>query len=205
MSTPQIDQNPNVTTSADPIPPKPLRLWPGVIAVVLQWLLWFVVPVVIPSATMGAMLGAIICALAVLVWWLFFSRAPWLERIGVIVLMVVAVILTKRIVHPSIAGGMMGMMLPVYVIPALCLALVAAALASRRWSTGLRRVAMMGAILVACAAFTLLRTGGITADADSDIHWRWTRTSEERLLAQTGDEPTTPANATTATLPVPVG
>jgi len=35
--------------------------------------------------------------------------------------------------------------------------------------------------------FTLIRTGGLTSEFDNDIHWRWTKTPEERLLAQTGD------------------
>src|SRR4030095_15187099 len=50
-------------------------------------------------------------------------------------------------------------------------------------------------IVLSCATLTLLRTGGITGDAKSDLHWRWTKTPEQRLLAQTGDEPTTPGNA----------
>ena len=144
---------------------------------------------------MIGVLGGLVCALAVLVWWLFFSRAPWVERLGAIVLMVVAVIATKRIVHPSIAGGMMGMMLPVFSIPVLCLALVAALVAARRLSNGLRRIVMFGAILLACGAFLLIRTGGITASAQSDLHWRWTKTPEERLLAQAADEPATPTSA----------
>jgi len=86
------------------------------------------------------------------------------------------------------------MMLPVYAIPALSLALVAAAVASRRLSSGPRRALMIGAILLACGVFTLIRTGGITGDADSDLHWRWTKSPEERLLAQAGDEPTTPTS-----------
>ncbi len=102
--------------------------------------------------------------------------------------MVLAVVATKRIVHQSIAGGMMGMMLPVFAIPALSLALVAAAVASRRQSSGPRRAWIIGAIVVACAGLTLLRTGGITGDAVSDLHWRWTETPEERLLAQAGKE-----------------
>jgi outer membrane protein assembly factor BamB len=93
---------------------------------------------------------------------------------------------------------MMGMMLPVFSIPVLSLALVAAAVASRRLSSGLRRAVMIGAILVTCGVFTLIRTGGITAAAVSDLHWRWTKTPEERLLAQAGDEPTTPTSASAA-------
>jgi len=125
----------------------------------------------------------------VLLWWLFLSRAPWAERLGAIVLMVVAVVATKRVVHPSIAGGMMGMLLPVFSIPALSLALVGSAAASRRLSRGPRRAVMVASILLACGAFTLLRTGGITGDAGSDFHWRWTPTPEERLLARLRDEP----------------
>ena len=81
------------------------------------------------------------------------------------------------------------MMFPIYAIPVLSLALVAWAVASRRLSNGPRRASMVAAILLACGVFTLLRTGGITGDADSDFHWRWTQTPEERLLAQAGDEP----------------
>jgi outer membrane protein assembly factor BamB len=169
---------------------KPLRLWPGVVALVLQWLGWFVVPIVVPAALLYGMMGALFCGLAIVGWWVFFSRAPWAERVGAIVLMVVAVVATKRVVHQSIAGGMMGMMLPIFAIPALSLALVASAVASRRLSIGLRRASMAAAILLACGVFTIVRTGGITGDANSDFHWRWSKTPEERLLAKAGDEPT---------------
>lgn len=201
MPTPQIKENPNVTQSAaNPILKKSLRLWPGVVAVALQWLLWFVVPMVAPQALIFGMLGGLVCALAVVVWWLFFSRAAWVERIGAIVLMIVTVVLTKLIVHSSIAGGMMGMMLPIYSIPVLSLALVAAAAASRHLTSGPRRAVMIGAILLGCGVFTLIRTEGITGEARSDLHWRWTKTPEERLLAEAGDEPTTPTSFSTAAL-----
>ena len=168
---------------------KPLRLWPAVVAVVLQWLLWFVIPFLFPATMMWGMMGALVCALAILLWWLFFSRAPWVERVGAIILMVVAVIATKRFVHPSIAGAMMGMMLPIFSIPFLSLALVASAAIGRRLSTWPRRGLIAGSILLACGVFTLVRTGGITGEARSDIHWRWTKTPEERLLAQVANEP----------------
>jgi outer membrane protein assembly factor BamB len=173
---------------------KPLRLWPGVAAVVLQWLLWLVVPFVFPDTISVAFLGGLIGGQAVVLWWVFFSRAPWSERLGALALMIVAVAGTSRIVHPSIANGMMGMMLVIYAIPALSLALVAGAAASRGLSDGRRRILMAGAILFACGTFTLIRTGGVAGDYRSDITWRWAQSPEERLLSQSREEPKAPAS-----------
>lgn len=185
MSTPQSDQANR----------KKLRVWPGVAVVAVQWLAWFVIPLMFPKLAVFGVLTGLICGLLVLIWWLFFSRAPWLERIVAIVLMVVAVIATKRIVHPSIAGGMMGMMLPVFAIPLLSLALVVSVAVTRGFSDMARRMAMVAAILIACGVFIFLRTGGMTGDAHSDLHWRWTKTPEERLLAHAADEPTAPPSS----------
>ena len=179
MATAQIDQ---------PIRKKPLRLWPGVIAALLLCVLRFVIPIFLSESAMLGVLGGLACGLAILVWWLFFSRAPWSERLGAIVLMVVGVLATSRIVHESIANGMMGMMLPIFAIPVLSLALVAWAVASRRLASGPRRASMVAAIGLACGVFMLLRTGGISGEGGSDFHWRWSQTPEQRLLAQAGNE-----------------
>jgi len=188
----------NIAKTDEPTPRKPLRLWPGVVAAVLILLVMFAVPIVIPGATMFGMLGGVAGGLAVVVWWAFFSRAPWSERVGAIVLMIVAVFATKRIVDQSIANAGMGMMLPIFAIPILGLALVAWAVASRRLSDGFRRASMVGAILLACGVFTVVRTGGVNGDGVPDLHWRWTQTPEERLLSQVRDEPAAaPAAATT--------
>ncbi len=174
--------------SAAPVPHKPLRLWPGVVAAVLLCMVRYVSPLIFPEAGAVALIGGILGALAIVVWWLFFSRAPWLERLGALVLMTVAPVVMMRIVHESIATGMMGMMLPLYSVPAMSVALAAWAVSTRRFSSGLRRTSLVAAILLACGAFALLRTDGVRG-AGSDIHWRWTPTSEERLLSQTTDEP----------------
>jgi outer membrane protein assembly factor BamB len=177
-----------IAQTVEPKLRKPLRLWPGVVIVVLQLLVWVIAPIVMPDAGGTAVLGGLAGGLAVIVWWLCFSRARWFERVGALVLMVGALFGTSRIVHPSLANGMMGMMLPVMAIPVLGLALVVSAAASRRLSSGARRASMVAAILLGCGVFTLLRTGGITGDADSDFHWRWAKTPEERLLTQGGEE-----------------
>ncbi len=185
-----------------PTPRKPLRLWPGVILVVLQWLAWFVVPALVPrAAAIGLAVGAV-CALAIVLWWLLFSRAPWIERVAALVLIVIALIGTKRIVHPSIAGGGMGMLLYIIAIPVMSLALVAWALITRRFSAAPRRAAFIVTLLIACGVFTTIRTGGLTAEFDNDIHWRWSKTPEELLLARASEEPaptTAPAAAPTTT------
>jgi outer membrane protein assembly factor BamB len=179
-------------------PRKPLRLWPGVVAVGLQWLPLLILPIFAPDLAMFGLLGGAAGGLVVIVWWLFFSRAPWSERVGALVLMPVAVIATKRIVHESIENAGMGMMIFIFAIPVLSLALVAWAAASRRLSSGPRRVSMVATILLACGVFTLVRTGGITGNGVSDLHWRWTPTPEQRLLAQTGDEPLASARSASA-------
>jgi outer membrane protein assembly factor BamB len=167
---------------------KPLRVWPGVLAVVLALLASVVLPLATPNGVIFAMLGALLAGVVVILWWLFFSRAPWLERIGAILLMAVALRATKVIVHPSVENAGMGMLVYVFGIPILSVALVAWAVATRRLSSGLRRALMLVAILLGCGVFTLVRTGGIMGNAIPDVHWRWTPTPEELLLAGTVNE-----------------
>ncbi len=185
---------------------KPLRLWPGVVASVLLILVRVVVPIVAPESSIFGVLGALLAAVVILAWWLFFSRAPWSERLGAVVLMIVALAATSRVVHESIRGGMMGNMMYIYGIPVLSLALVAGAMAGRRLSSVPRRASMAAAILLACGTLTLVRTGGISGEGDADLHWRWTPTPEERLLAQAEDKPVAlpkaPAAAETVEKPV---
>jgi outer membrane protein assembly factor BamB len=164
-------------------------LKPIIALAILIVLLRYLMPVVVPSTSMIGALGGLFGTLLILLWWLFFSRAPWFERIGVLALMVVAVFVTWRFVHQSIAGGMMGMMLPMYAIIPLGLALVAGVLAGRGRSAAGRWASMLVAIAVACGPFTLLRTDGITGGGGSQITWRWTPTAEERLLAKSDDTP----------------
>jgi len=176
----------------------PLRLWPGVVLVALQWLIRYVLPVVVPETSMIAVIGGIAGGAAVLIWWLFFSRAAWAERLGAVALMALGLFAASGIVHESVSNGMMGMMLPIFTVPLLSLALVAWAVASARFGATARWAALVGAIVVATGAMTLVRTGGISGDAVSDLHWRWTQTPEQRLLARDREEPVPPAATATA-------
>jgi hypothetical protein len=57
-------------STAQPIEPsyqKPLRLWPGVVIVAIQWLLRFVLPVFVPEALGIGVIGGLVCGFLVVV------------------------------------------------------------------------------------------------------------------------------------------
>src|SRR5262249_45316514 len=139
---------------------KPLRLWPGVMIVTVQWFLRFGLPVIAPDALLVSVMGGFGGGVAILLWWLFFSRAAWVERLGAIVLMVAGVFGALRIADKSIATGAMGLLLPILSIPILSLALVVWAVATRNLTNGMRRATMAATLLLASASLTLVRTGG---------------------------------------------
>lgn len=175
-----------------PTAPSSLRLWPGVVIVALQWLLRFVVPLLIPAALPVGVLAGMGGGLALAIWWLAFSRVNWTDRLLAVVLLVLAVVGMKAIAHPSIATGMMGYLLLVYSVPILSLVLVAWAAATRHSTPRLRRGSLVVALLLLSGGFALVRTGGMTSNANSDFAWRWATTREEKLLAADGGAQPTP-------------
>jgi outer membrane protein assembly factor BamB len=170
-------------------PARPIRLWPGAALAVLLLLVKLVAPMVTPEATPIGVLAGPLLSLAIGIWWAFFSRVPHAERWGALLLIALAMVVTSRLLHVSIATGMMGYMFPIFAIPIIALALVAWAVAARGLSRTPRRVALIVTILLASGAWTLVRTGGFSGYIDHEFAWRWTKTPEQRLLAQANDEP----------------
>ena len=186
---------------------KPLRLWPAVVIAIIQLIVMIGAPLVgLGDGVAIGMLGGVAGALAIVLWWVLFSRARWFERVGAIVLMVVAVFAARAVAHESIVGAGQGMMIYFLPTPYLALALVAWAVATRHLQDGVRRASLVAAILLACAPFALIRTAGIKGGAGSEFHWRWTPTPEQLLLAQGSDEPRPlPPSPATPSSAAPVG
>lgn len=172
------------TSSADGRSRKPLRLWPGVVILVLQWVVRFLVPAVWPDLMVYGLMGGAVGGLAIVLWWVFFSRAPWVERLGGAALMIAAIFLTKRLVHVSIATGAMGMLVYMLALPIVSLVFVAWAASTRKLTDPLRRATMVVSILLGCGVLTLIQTGGFTGDFHNDFRWRWAKTPEDQLIAQ---------------------
>jgi outer membrane protein assembly factor BamB len=153
-----------------------------VIAAVVLGVARFGVKAVIPGFK-GFALGmqwALGTAVAVVLWWLLFSRARWLDRVGAIVLMIAGLSATWLLRHESMGPAW----LFAYAVPILCLAFVAWAVSSRRLADRPRRATMAAVILLSCGAWTLVRMEGISGDHVIKFNWRWTKNAEERLVAQ---------------------
>jgi outer membrane protein assembly factor BamB len=176
---------------------RPLRLWPGVLLLAVQWLLWLVLPAVAPDAEVFslplgfiALVGSAVCGIAIAAWWLLFSKAAWVDRIGALALVAAAMVVTGLLRHESVAGP--GVFLLFFgAVPGLSFAFVAWAVATRRYARANRFAALAAVVAVALVPWTLVRTAGVVGNG-SEYHWRWTPTPEERLLAR-GDEELRPA------------
>ena len=182
---------------------KPLRLWPGVIIVFIQFLTRYIIPAIVPNGMVIGVFGGMLGSLAVAVWWIFFSRAHWIERFGAAFLIILALYVTSFFLDKSIATANMGLMFIIYSTPVMCLALVSWAVVTRNLSTVFRRVTMIITIVLASGMWIVLRTNGMTGDGHHDLDWRWAKTDEERLLAQTENEKneTAPENRAEGTGP----
>ena len=190
------------TTSVTPHPT--LRLWPGILFAGLILPVRFLVPIVWPDGVIFAVLGSVVCGLAVMLWWPLLSRAPRRERWGGFALMIAALAATWALAHPSISTGAMGMLVPLLAIPVLGFAFGIWAVATRNLSREVRLVSMAATIVFGCGVWTLVRTEGMTSSViGSDLHWRWTPTPEERLLASAGPMPPARSEGQAITAPPP--
>jgi outer membrane protein assembly factor BamB len=167
---------------------KSLRLRPGIVLAILLCIVRFIIPALFPAAIAFALFGGVLIGLAIVIWWAFFSRAPISDRWISVVLMIVSFFATAQFLDKSISTSMMGMMYGMYAIPVLSLAFVIWAVASRKLTGLLRRVSMVVTILLASGFWVLLRSNGMNGETGHYFAWRWSKTSEERLMATTGDK-----------------
>lgn len=181
----------SISQPGDAAPQKLLRVWPGIAAVVLLLLSRFGIKAVIPGIDgFGkAMMASFAFTLLLIIWWAFFSRARWRERLGALGLIALALAGTWLLRHESMWLGW----LFAYVIPFLSLAFVTWAVVTRRMSDRVRHATMVATIVIACGAWLLVRQDGINGDHQATFGWRSAASPEERLLAQTANEIAAPA------------
>lgn len=162
---------------------KPLRVWPPVLfvaaMVVARWL-----PSLIedgpPNLWMSAAFGPLLCSILILLWWLIASRASVKERVIGLIACVAGIGVTAAAVDRSILGPVM---MVVTVPMGMSLFAVGVVLFGRTLS--LRRTFIASLLAICGFSFsTLLRSDGMWGDFAPGLHWRWTPSPEQELLAK---------------------
>jgi len=167
---------------ARPTNVRPLRTWPALLLVALIFITRFG-PNLLEggpgSYWMISVFGPMLCCLLLVIWWLAASRATWKEGLFGTLGLIGALALTLRLADPTMRGpGTTTLTLPMGMV---VFGLGATLLRERRPAirTGV-------ALLLALAGFgftTLLRNEGMTGNYALGIHWRWSQSPEESLLA----------------------
>jgi hypothetical protein len=160
-----------------------LRLWPAAIlsvAVVGAALLPKVFIPATPMAFRINLLGPQIGGGLFLAWWLFLSRAPWLEKLAAVGAVVNAAAFAMLFAHDREA---MGFGLFLYGVPTLLSIWTIWLFVSQGASRGVRGVGLLLAIFASIDFYVLLRIDGIDGAFTPGFNWRWTKKPEEEFLA----------------------
>lgn len=200
-----VDPDPTETAAAQPATRKPVRAWPGLVIVALLWAALTIPARLFPESPKGfnpLFMGLMGSYLLFAVWWMFFSRAPWRDRL----------LLGGGLVGGLVIGGagayhptMLGIPMLFVVVPWLLTALAVAVMAARGvgWQTG--RWLVAATLTLGLSLPGLARYEGINSDFQAKFLPRWELNDEERLVAQTrGDSPPPAAAAMAVTAAAPV-
>jgi outer membrane protein assembly factor BamB len=160
------------------------RLWPGVVIAIFTIIIRYLVPLIDPSLMIVSFFGGIAGGIFTILWWLFFSRVPWSDRLAGTGLLIVTLFITSRFVDESIARANMGLMFWLFSIPVAAIFFILWAVFSAKFNIRLRRITMLAVIILSTAPWICLRTNGMDGNGGQYFDWRWASTYEERVLAE---------------------
>jgi hypothetical protein len=169
-------------SSDDLAKPRPLRTWPAVLFVALMIVARFGPAYLeggLTSYWIIALFGPLLCCVLMAIWWLTASRATWRERLFGLLGLAVSLAVTLMLVDATMRG-------PATTYLTLPMGMIAFAIGVtllRKNRPGRRTFI---AVLLAFAGFgfsTLLRNEGMTGGYALSMHWRWSETPEDSMLA----------------------
>lgn len=186
-------------------PPRPLRLWPGVVIVALMWGAMQGVKAIDPERIeaineltqfMVQFMGPMVAAALFFAWWVFFSRLRWLDRLLVPVFAIFVVIMVV------VAGDKTaGMMLMFSGLPWLLTLWAGWLLLTPMLSWPVRRAGLLVGIALLLGYFALIRMDGISGTFVVETNWRWVPTREDKYDAAMASARSTPGEKPTAPAP----
>ena len=172
--------NPSTATPDTPSPG--LRLWPGLVAIALLLFFRFGFKLLVPGfeGFSKGMQGSLLMAAVILLWWLFASRAPWVDRLAGLLLLPAALVATWFLKHESMGPHWMA----AYAVPGVFTAFVLSIWFARDRPAARRRLIVAVCVVLAAGAWGLARTDGIDGDHDGSFAWRWSPSAEDRLAEE---------------------
>ncbi len=174
--------SPNVPNSANAAF-RPLRIWIPLLLLPLMLLMRFIPDLIQNGPSMiwmASAFGPFLVAALIMVWWLLFSRARWYERLLGIAGIVLILAVEQWIAHYSMRGPLLIVMTIPMTIAAFAIGLI---LLGQRLSFQRTALALILAS-VGSGVSALVKTDGVWGNFSFGLDWRWTPTSEDKLLAR---------------------
>jgi outer membrane protein assembly factor BamB len=169
--------------AAPPIPkPRRLRVWPGVVLIVLQLGLITLPGWIAPASMfhiMSLFWGPTLIALGVIIWWLLFSGLSLFDRCFFLGAFIGCGVGAFFLCDPSLQQALQIYPLPVATSAWVLWLLVTPFL---RWQV--RRLGLAVVLVLAWGWYTLVRADGITGSFSAEFAWRWSPTAEQIFLLQ---------------------
>jgi outer membrane protein assembly factor BamB len=178
--------SPKVSESSTPppaAPSKPMRLWPAVVLIVAFWAVRALpqfVDMTISSQFFTSFIPALLLCLLFSIWWLTGRGIRVADRFIGFAVLVGGCWLAVRLSDPSI--GLFTVL--IYAVPIGFTLWTAWLVLGGKRSAIVRKWGAVLAMLPIWILFGLLRMDGLDGDLHADMHWRWTPSAEERLIAE---------------------
>lgn len=161
---------------------KNLRWWPAVLIIALMWVAIIAPARFAPQSLwhmLGMMLGPMVCALLMLVWWMFFSGLTWKAKsIGLLAFVLICTAVV------ALADASMGFALFMQGLPATLTVVVCAAVLTLFFPWPARGYLMTLAIVVGAFYWTLLSFEGVEGDISGQYRYRWQPSREQMYLVE---------------------
>jgi len=174
-----IESEPSISKSASVY--MPLRIWIPILLLPLMVLMRFI-PDLIPNPPsmiwMASAFGPFLVGIVVILWWLFASRAHWFERVLGLVGIIAIIVVEQVLAHFSMRGPLLVIMTIPMTIAAFAMGLI---VFGNRLSVQRTWIALFLAVLGASVS-TLVKSDGVWGDFAFEMDWRWSKTTEEKML-----------------------
>jgi outer membrane protein assembly factor BamB len=177
--------------------PRP-RLWPGAVIVALLWAALTVPGWIAPGSLMAFQLtfwAPMVAAGLFLLWWVLFSRAPWLDRIAIPLACAAVGFIAISLCEPNPTVRLYAVLL--YGLPWAMTAWVGWLLLTPFLGWSVRRAVLPVLFVLAWGWLPLVRVEGVDGALNATLAWRWSDTAEDLFLANPPPKADSPAEAPT--------